>query len=269
MKKWSFHHRNCLCFSSLFIWISCSKNRSILLEFRDNSQYFSPVLNDGGKRQSFINNIVNFIGQYNLDGVDIDFEYPVKGGASTGLEVCVFLVCFCFRTNNAELRRTNRIMCHFSEIYGQRSTRCPIAHKSRFCRLHLQLALMPWELATIWLESPSILTSSTSWPTTTTALGKWLGVLTFQIRHPVRSLVHHLLSIQPLRRAPVAIWTCTGLWSSTAVESKTCRWLVFVANYYFLDEKSAFFEARYLRSSVLNYFVIILSFKFSKLKFCS
>lgn len=82
------------CFSSLFIWISSSKNRSILLEFRDNSQYFSPVLNDGGKRQAFINNIVNFIGQYNLDGVDIDFEYPVKGGASTGLEVCVFFCAF-------------------------------------------------------------------------------------------------------------------------------------------------------------------------------
>lgn len=39
------------------------------------------------KRQSFIDNIVKFIAEYRLDGVDIDWEYPVKGGAVNGVEV--------------------------------------------------------------------------------------------------------------------------------------------------------------------------------------
>ena len=57
----------------------------LFVNFRDNSQYFSSVLRNG--RKEFINNIVKFIAEYKLDGIDIDWEFPVKGGAVNGAEV--------------------------------------------------------------------------------------------------------------------------------------------------------------------------------------
>lgn len=41
---------------------------------RDNSQYYSPVLNNPATSQVFINNILGIIDKYNLDGVDLDWE---------------------------------------------------------------------------------------------------------------------------------------------------------------------------------------------------
>lgn len=80
---------------------------------RDNSQYYSPVLNNPATSQVFINNILGIIDKYNLDGVDLDWEvntnkenllvdryfdlnchlikYPVKGGAQQGIPVKNFL----------------------------------------------------------------------------------------------------------------------------------------------------------------------------------
>uniref|UniRef100_A0A8R1HFL0 Chitinase n=1 Tax=Caenorhabditis japonica TaxID=281687 RepID=A0A8R1HFL0_CAEJA len=47
----------------------------------DNSQYFASVAADPEKRKTFINSIVDFIVQYGIDGVDLDWEYPdMKGG---------------------------------------------------------------------------------------------------------------------------------------------------------------------------------------------
>jgi chitinase len=40
---------------------------------------FRSLASNAGYRSNFINNIVNFVNQYNLDGVDIDWEYPEAG----------------------------------------------------------------------------------------------------------------------------------------------------------------------------------------------
>lgn len=45
------------------------------------SKYFSPLLADWNSRQNFVNNCVQAYYAYNLDGIDVDWEYPNAGGA--------------------------------------------------------------------------------------------------------------------------------------------------------------------------------------------
>lgn len=40
---------------------------------------FRSLSSNAGYRSNFVNNVVNFVNQYNLDGVDIDWEYPESG----------------------------------------------------------------------------------------------------------------------------------------------------------------------------------------------
>ena len=47
------------------------------------SKYFSPVAADPAKRQRFAESVLEIIRKYNLDGVDIDWEYPGGGGLET------------------------------------------------------------------------------------------------------------------------------------------------------------------------------------------
>lgn len=49
-----------------------------------NSQHLSNILNNADSRNFLINEIERTINQYQLDGVDIDWEYPVTGGATEG-----------------------------------------------------------------------------------------------------------------------------------------------------------------------------------------
>ncbi|KAH7716494.1 Protein T01C4.1 [Aphelenchoides avenae] len=51
----------------------------------EDSQYFSAICRDQEKRWIFVNNIVDFIAAQRIDGVDIDWEYPVTGGAVEGI----------------------------------------------------------------------------------------------------------------------------------------------------------------------------------------
>ncbi|XP_054279682.1 uncharacterized protein LOC128997901 [Macrosteles quadrilineatus] len=51
----------------------------------ENSQYFSDVAASPQKRITFIASIVKMIQRYGFDGVDIDWEYPVTGGANEGI----------------------------------------------------------------------------------------------------------------------------------------------------------------------------------------
>lgn len=51
-----------------------------------NSEHFSSVLNDVDSRQFFIGEIERIIEKYNFDGVDIDWEYPITGGAVQGIQ---------------------------------------------------------------------------------------------------------------------------------------------------------------------------------------
>jgi chitinase len=40
-------------------------------------------VNDAARRTTFVNNIVEFVGTYEFDGFDLDWEYPAqRGGAS-------------------------------------------------------------------------------------------------------------------------------------------------------------------------------------------
>jgi chitinase len=44
-----------------------------------NDSGFEQLAGNAGARTTFVNNVVNMINQYNLDGVDIDWEYPDPG----------------------------------------------------------------------------------------------------------------------------------------------------------------------------------------------
>ena len=44
-----------------------------------NDSGFEQMAANAGARTTFVNNVVNLVNQYNLDGVDIDWEYPDPG----------------------------------------------------------------------------------------------------------------------------------------------------------------------------------------------
>ncbi|KAJ2364692.1 hypothetical protein IW150_006412, partial [Coemansia sp. RSA 2607] len=46
------------------------------------SSLFSDILKDKTARTAFLTNMVNFVKTYNLDGLDIDWEYPGRAGAA-------------------------------------------------------------------------------------------------------------------------------------------------------------------------------------------
>jgi chitinase len=50
------------------------------------SKYFSPVAADPAKRQRFAETAIQIIRKYNLDGIDIDWEYPGGGGKEGNYE---------------------------------------------------------------------------------------------------------------------------------------------------------------------------------------
>ena len=51
----------------------------------ENSQYFSKVAQDRSLRLKFISSVLAIIDKFGLDGVDLDWEYPVTGGAHEGI----------------------------------------------------------------------------------------------------------------------------------------------------------------------------------------
>ena len=53
----------------------------------ENSQYFSAVAADPRLRLNFIASILRLIDEWGFDGVDLDWEYPVTGGAKEGMLV--------------------------------------------------------------------------------------------------------------------------------------------------------------------------------------
>lgn len=51
----------------------------------ENSQYFSSVAADPKLRIRFIASILSMLDEYDFDGVDLDWEFPVTGGANEGV----------------------------------------------------------------------------------------------------------------------------------------------------------------------------------------
>uniref|UniRef100_A0A914UVD2 Chitinase n=1 Tax=Plectus sambesii TaxID=2011161 RepID=A0A914UVD2_9BILA len=51
----------------------------------ENSQYFSAIASKSNSRAKFIDNIIQFMTRHKLDGIDLDWEYPVTGGAQEGV----------------------------------------------------------------------------------------------------------------------------------------------------------------------------------------
>mgnify|MGYP001810587308 CR=1 FL=1 len=51
----------------------------------ENSQHFSSIAADPSKRTKFITSVIRIIRRENFDGIDIDWEYPVTGGAVEGV----------------------------------------------------------------------------------------------------------------------------------------------------------------------------------------
>ncbi|GAA5950408.1 hypothetical protein JCM21900_003725 [Sporobolomyces salmonicolor] len=47
-----------------------------------DSEYFSNAVSSSSNRKTFVNNIVSMVNKYNVDGVDIDWEYPGTQGAA-------------------------------------------------------------------------------------------------------------------------------------------------------------------------------------------
>jgi chitinase len=47
-----------------------------------NDSAFEALAANSGSRTAFVNNLVNFVNQYNLDGVDMDWEYPDPGASA-------------------------------------------------------------------------------------------------------------------------------------------------------------------------------------------
>lgn len=45
---------------------------------------FETIAVDPGLRQTFVSNLINFAADYDLDGVDIDWEYPDDGASGDG-----------------------------------------------------------------------------------------------------------------------------------------------------------------------------------------
>ena len=50
----------------------------------DNSQYFSKMVHDQNLIKNFVYSALNILETYEMDGVDIDWEHPVTGGATEG-----------------------------------------------------------------------------------------------------------------------------------------------------------------------------------------
>lgn len=51
----------------------------------ENSQYFSSMAADPKLKQTFLASVLKAIDEYGFDGMDIDWEYPVTGGAHQGI----------------------------------------------------------------------------------------------------------------------------------------------------------------------------------------
>ncbi|KIH54844.1 glycosyl hydrolase, family 18, partial [Ancylostoma duodenale] len=50
-----------------------------------NSQHFSTIAADRKKRAKFVDQVADFLRNQRIDGIDIDWEYPVTGGAKEGV----------------------------------------------------------------------------------------------------------------------------------------------------------------------------------------
>lgn len=72
----------------------------------ENSQYFSSMAANSNLKQNFIASVLKTIDEYDFDGVDIDWEYPVTGGAHEGI-----------RQVSKKYTKIVTTFCHFIRIF--------------------------------------------------------------------------------------------------------------------------------------------------------
>jgi len=63
---------------------------------------FSPMVADSAKRTFFINNLINFIKEYNYDGVDFDWEFPNSNTDRNNLTLLIKELRNCFDEENPD-----------------------------------------------------------------------------------------------------------------------------------------------------------------------
>lgn len=92
----------------------------------ENSNYFSGIASNPQKRLKLIASILEIIDEHNFDGVDIDWEHPVTGGAVEGVPAdkpnyvtLLEEIRNAFNAHEAKTGRSNHLLISFAGAAGQ------------------------------------------------------------------------------------------------------------------------------------------------------
>jgi chitinase len=81
-----------------------------------NDSAFEALAANATARSAFVNNVVNFVNQYNLDGVDIDWEYPDQGSSANNYAAMMLQLSSALHSRGKLL--TAAVVSEGSTAYG-------------------------------------------------------------------------------------------------------------------------------------------------------